>query len=297
MPELDTQSDHRRSPLASAWVTTPAMGAAPTLPQRRELLGALLRGRGLERILARRYLAKDPPADEDAALGAIAAATALDRHDRLVASHRFLSAHLACGASPRAIAAARLGGPERPERPALRSGLGPQSPAAVAVGVAFALRRATDAPVAVALSDRRWAAGEEHAAALQLAREQALRVVIVAIDVGRCDDPPMHGWVEADRDEFEAARAAVRIGIDAARAQSAPTLVALSCGPAEPAQRFAAPLSDGRILDRTDPLVAYERHLMINGFSRADLDAIRRDAADDLADELGAGLSTARRAA
>ena len=251
--------------------------APPTRPQRRELLRALLRGRGLERMLASN--GAGPAADdENAVLGAIAAASALEQSDRLVASHRFLSAHLALGESPGAVASARLGMGSGDLRPAIAA----QSAPAVAVGAAVALQATGTGPVAVALADRRWAGSGEWTAALALAREHQVAVVIVAIHDGPVrpagDDPRM----TIDRNDFEGVRAAVRVAIETARAANGPVLIAISPRIPEAPRRFAAPSSAASAATLLDPLAAYERLLLINGFSREDLDAIRREAAGDL---------------
>lgn len=251
--------------------------APPTRPQRRELLRALLRGRGLERRLV--SSGAGPAADdENAVLGAIAAASGLEQGDRLVASHRFLSAHLALGESLEAVASARRGIGSGELRPAIAA----QSAPAVALGAALALRTTRTGSVAVALADRRWAGSQEWTAALALAREHQVAVVIVAIHEGPVhpagDDPR----TTIDRNDFEGVRAAVRLASETAQASNGPVLIAISPRVPEAPRRFAAPSSATSAARLLDPLAAYERLLLINGFSREDLDAIRREAAGEL---------------
>jgi TPP-dependent pyruvate/acetoin dehydrogenase alpha subunit len=248
----------------------------PTRPERRALLRALLLGRGLERVLTDLVPARAPSLPPDAVLTAIAAASALGNGDRLILPHCMLAARFAAGADASALAAARLG--ERsPEARALRPGVGPQSPAALGVGVAVALGTREDHGAAVAVIERRWAEADECRGALFLAREQRLPLVVVAVETS--DDLP-HEPTTVDWRDFEAVRSAVRAAIAGAHADRGPALV--FCSPARGDTTGRTPFRR----EPVDPVAAYERRLMINGFSRAELDGLRREVAGDLDDAL-----------
>jgi TPP-dependent pyruvate/acetoin dehydrogenase alpha subunit len=262
------------------------LNAAPlTRPQREELLRLLLIGRGLERVLSSlRRRSGGSAGEAEAVLAAIAAAAGLQPGDRLVAPHGFLTAHLAGGVGPAEIAAARL------REPRARSGedrrmlaaVGPQSPVGIAVGIAFALSRSGRRDAAVALVDRRWAEEEGCRGALSLARELALPLVVVAIDTGATTEG---GAPVVDRRDFEAIRVAVAAAISAAHDDRGPSLVV--CAPGAPGER-GTEHQVARFRTRVeDPVSDYERWLMIHGFSRAELDGIRRLAAGELDDAVG----------
>lgn len=124
-----------------------------------------------------------------AAIAADAAASALGPGDRLLAPHGWFTAN----------------------------GIGPQSPPAIAVGVALgiALGPAGRTPgAALALVDRRWAAHESCEAALALARELGLGLVVVAIDRSRRTE---HEGETVDRDDPVAVASAVARSLDEAR--------------------------------------------------------------------------------
>ena len=260
---------------------TPATSAGPlgvitgtplTRPERQALHRALLVGRGLERVLAslRGRVGAATSGELEAVLAAIAAAAGLEPGDRLIVPHTLLAAHLAAGASPAEIAAARLGEPPGPRADQrLRAGVGPQSPVGIAVGSAFALRHGGADAAAVALVDRRWAEVQECRSALALARELALPLVVVAIDGGAVSEGVAS---VVDRRDFEAVLAAVAAAIAGAHGDRGPSLVVCAAVPASESrenQLAALPQQNRR------SAVAYERSLMINGFSRADLDAVR----------------------
>jgi TPP-dependent pyruvate/acetoin dehydrogenase alpha subunit len=208
-------------------------------------------------------------------LTATAAASGLEPGDRLVLPHCLLAARFAAGADAAEIAAARLG--ERNPGVRIRPGIGPQSPAALAAGVALALERNGGVDVAVAIVERRWAEADECRGALALAREEKLPLVVVAIET--VDEVP-HEPIAVDWRDFEAVRSAVRAAAGGARAHLGPSLVFCA-----PVPREAPPRSVFRTVP-VDPLAAYERRLLINGFTRADLDGIRREVAGDLDDAL-----------
>ena len=262
-------STHTINPAAG----NPVGGGPPTRPERLALLRALPLGRGLERILPRFAAGSPTSADPDAVLTAIAAAAGLESEDRLVTAHNLLCAHLAVGADPAEIARRRLGHPGSESGPL--GGVGPQSAAPVALGVAFALQRTGEHRCAVALVERRWAETEECRAALAIAREHSLPLVLVAIDSATVVD---HTTPAVDRNDFEGVRAAVKASIAAAHADLGASLVIASS--------LARPEPEGRRplfrTDPGDPLVAYERRLLINGFSRTDLTAVHRKAAREL---------------
>lgn len=269
----------------------PPSGAALTRPQRQEFLRLLLLGRGLERVLAtvRRRPGAATTGESEAVLTAIAAGAALQPGDRLEVPHGFLAAHLTSGIDCGRIVAARLGERIQPSDGSrrMRAGVGPQSPIGLAVGVAFGLQRKSAGDAAVALVDRRWAEDESCRSGLALARELALPLVVVAIDSG----PPRDGGsAGVDRRDFEAVRAAVANAINGAHADRGPSLVV--CAPSTPGDTR----SEGhvaRFRNRTDdPVTAYERWLMINGFSRAELDEMRRDATRELDTALGARVAS-----
>ena len=246
----------------------------PTRPERTALLRALLLGRGLERALPRLTDSGGRATDPAAVLTAIAAASALDPEDRLITPHNFLCAHLVHGADPTAVARARLG--RRSEATSgLLAGVGPQSPIAFAVGVALAIRRAATRRCAVALLERRWAETEECRSALALAGEQGLPLVLVAIDSDALAGPSASA---VDRDDFEAVRAAVRASIDAAHDDRGAALVVSSAVAEADSHRPRSLFRN----EAVDPLVAYERRLLINGFSRADLTAVHNESALEL---------------
>lgn len=258
------------------------LNAAPlTRPQRKELLAALILGRGLERVLAGvRRRSKAPAGDSEAMLAAIAAAAGLQPGDRLVAPHGFLVAHLATGIGAAEVAAARLG-KARPNTDTdtatrMRAGVGPESPVGIATGIAFALSRTGKSDAAVALVDRRWCEEEGCRGALALARELALPLVVVAIDSGAATDG---GAPVVDRRDFEAIRAAVTAAINAAHDHRGPSLVV--CASVAPTDsRLGGNVARLRTRTRTeDPVTEYERRLMINGFSRTELDAVGESAA------------------
>jgi hypothetical protein len=248
----------------------------PTRPQRRDLLRSLLLGRSLERVLS--GLAPTHVTDRatDAVLTAIAAASALEAGDRLILPHCLLTARFATGAGAAAIAAARLG--ERdPAAAEIRPGVGPQSAAGLAAGIALALRRHRSPAAAVAIVERRWAEVDECRGALTLARDERLPLVVVAIET--VDEFP-HEPIAVDWRDFDAVRSAVRGAIADAHADRGPALVFCAPVPHDEAPRGLF----GTL--PVDPLAAYERRLMINGFTRADLDGIHREVAGDLDDAL-----------
>ncbi len=255
----------------------------------------LLLGRGLERVLTslRRRPGAVTSGETEATLAAVAAAAALEPGDRLVAPHGFLVAHLASGDGPGEVAAARLREPtSRRGHRGLRVGIGPQAPAGIAAGVALALAlgRSPGRDAAVALIDGRWADDEGCSSALALARELALPLVVVAIDAGEASEPEA---VVVDRRDFEAVREAVAAALAEARRERHPSLVV--CGPIPEADGMAGD-QVARFRTRIDdPVTSYERWLMINGFSRADLDALRRTATNELDDALGARVAAALR--
>jgi TPP-dependent pyruvate/acetoin dehydrogenase alpha subunit len=274
---------HTIEPSAGA----PLGAGPPTRPERVALLRALLLGRALERALPRIRHGATAGADPETVLTAIAAASALHRDDRLIVPHGLLCAHLAAGIDPAAVARARLGLAGGAD--GLITGVGPEGPAALAVGVAFALRSADSGRCAVALMDRRWAETDGCRAALALAHEQRLPMVLVAIDsaiVAEHAAPAVNGY------DFEAVRAAVRTSIEDAHADRGASLVVSSrVEEATPERR--------RPLFRTevnDPLAAYERRLLVNGFSRADLSQIHDEAGSALRDALAAPELAGRRA-
>ena len=275
MPEVET---------IEARGTARDAAAAPTRAQRRELLAALLRGRGLERMLAWGGPRRTAPADGDAVLSAIALGSGLGTADRLLAPRRYLSAHLARGVGVADVVARRVQG-----------GLGPHSAAGIAVGIAFALRADGERGIPVAIGERRWVAGEDCAGALALARAEGLAIVVVAIEERDHEPPPFSADAEADRDDYESVRGTVQLVVEAARSSSAPHVLSLAADLVEPRRRrFASGLEED--LAR-DPLVAYERRLLISGFSRAELDEVRRDVAEELAHELDSGLTGPKRTA
>jgi TPP-dependent pyruvate/acetoin dehydrogenase alpha subunit len=264
-------------------------GAPMTRPQREELLRILLLGRGLERMLADRvdrgHRMAPSESKAESVLAAIAAAAGLDPGDRLIVPHGLLAAHLASGIGPREIAAARFGG--RPARSAdasrrLRPAVGDHSPAAIAVGAAFALRRSGRSDAAVALTDRRWAEEPDCRCALALARELDLPLVVVAIDTGAAHESSAP---VVDRGDFEAIRSAVGGAIETAHADGGPSLVVCAPSPHEESRntghvaRFATRVED--------PITTYERWLMIHGFSRAEIEQLRHAAAAELEEALG----------
>jgi TPP-dependent pyruvate/acetoin dehydrogenase alpha subunit len=269
-------------------------GAPLTRPQRQELLRLLLVGRGLERVLAslRGRLAAASSGETDAVLAAIAAGTGLGPDDRLVVPHGLLAAHLAGGIGAAEVAAARLGERSRQQGAAgrrLRAALGPQSSAGIAVGTAFALHRSGRHDAAVALIDRRWAEEQECRSALALARELNLPLVVVAIDSGQ---PAEAGSPIVDRRDFEAVRTAVAAAIDAAHADRGPSLVVCA---ANQSSESRAESHVTRFTTRVDdPVIAYERWLMINGFSRAELDGVRRSATQELDQAVGGRIGAVR---
>lgn len=256
--------------------TAAAQGASLTREQRRDLLRLLILSRGLERPPARGAAASAP----EAVLTAVSASSAAAPTDRLVVPHAWLGAHLAAGADPAEIAAARarVPGKGRSRRP-LRPGIGPQSPAGIGAGIALAIAlgrtgRATDA--VLALIDRRWEGERTSDDALSLARELALPLVVVAIDPSAELDPSER---VVDRTDFETVVATVAEALSDARESHRPALVECAAV-ADPeagagrVSRFAA--------GRTDPVAGYERRLMISGFSRAELDEVERAAAAEL---------------
>jgi TPP-dependent pyruvate/acetoin dehydrogenase alpha subunit len=265
---------HTIEPSAGA----PLGAGPPTRPERIALLRALLLGRGLERSLPRIRHGATAATDPELVMTAIAAASALHRDDRLITAHRLLGAHLATGADPATIARRRLGVPLR-EVDGPLAGVGPEGPPAVAVGVAFALRRAGTHRCAVALMDRRWSETESCRAALSLAHEQGLPLVLVAIDAATVAE---HVAPAVDGHDFEGVRAAVRTAIDAAHSDRGASLVVASRiserDPERPGPLFRTAVHD--------PLTVYERRLLINGFSRADLAEIHAEAARALEDAL-----------
>ncbi len=274
MPEVET---------IRARSTARDAAVAPTRAQRRELLAALLRGRGLERILASGGPRRWPAGDGDAVLCAIAVGSGLGAADRLLAPRRFLSAHLARGVGLADVVARRAQG-----------GLGPHSAVGIAVGIAFALRAGGERGIPVAIGERRWVAGEDCAAALALARAERLAIVVAAIEERNQAPAPLPADAEADRDDYESVRESVQAVVEAARSSSAPRVLSLAADLVEPRRRFAPGLAEDRA---RDPLVAYERHLLISGFSRVELDEVRREVAAELAHEPAGGLTTPPRAA
>jgi TPP-dependent pyruvate/acetoin dehydrogenase alpha subunit len=264
------------------------MLSAPPLtrPQRQQLLRVLLIGRGLERVLTslRRRSTAATAGQSEAVMAAIAAAAGTAAGDRLVAPHGFLAAHLATGIGPAQVAAARLR--ERRGRPdgegRLLAAVGPQSPVGIAVGAAFALSHTDRHDVAVALIDRRWAEEDGCRSALAMARELALPLVVVAID---SREEAEGGSPVLDRRDFEAIRVAVAAAINGAREDRGPSLLVCAPGPADESgvgsqvARFRARIED--------PVTEYERWLMINGFSRSELDGMRAAAGRELDDAVG----------
>ena len=262
---------------------------AATRPERAELMRLLLLARGLERVLAAlRGRPQGPGAREaDSVLTAIAAASALAGGDRLVAPHALLAAHMAGGATPAEVAAARLGEPGGPGASRIGPvGIGPQSPLGIAAGVAYAARGEGAPGVVAALTDARWLTEEPAAAALALADRLELPLVVIAIGGGAAGSAAV-----VDRHDFEAVRGATWAALEAARGGERPEPVVC-----------AAPLRDERRTTdqvarfRTrieDPITAYERWLMINGFPRSELDGMRGAATRELDAALGTRLAAA----
>lgn len=132
-----------------------------------------------------------------AAVAVGAAASALRPGDRLFAPHGWLTA----------------------------SGLGPQSPPALAVGAALAQTLGPGARpqgAALALVDRHWADRPSCEAALALARRLALPVVVVAVDRSR--RAVRHGEA-IDRDDPGAVAAAIAQALEAARKSRRPAIL------------------------------------------------------------------------
>lgn len=155
------------------------------------------------------------PQERQGAVAASAAASALGPGDRLVAPHGWLA----------------------------RNGVGPQSPPAIGAGIALglALAQTGERPGAVlALVDRRWARRPPCEAALALARELALGLVVVAIDRSPRTSPS--GQV-IDRDDPGAVAAAVARALEGAREGRRPALV--ECA-AVARPRAAEPARKGR---------------------------------------------------
>ena len=251
----------------------------PTAGDRRALLRALLLGRGLERALADRSGAARDRDRAGTVLTAIAAAAGLGPQDRLVTTHELLSAHLGLGAALAAVAAARLGA-DRAETGGLRGGIGGSAAAAIAVGVAFGLRRNGRGGVAAAILDRRWAETEPCRQALALARDLALPVVVVAIDaVARATEAEP----AADR-RLEAVRERVAAAATSAQAASEPELIVCEAAGPEPADTRNRTRLSAQPLE---PLAAYARRLILHGFARADLETIRVEVSEELGEALG----------
>ena len=252
----------------------------PTRLERRALVRSLLLGRALERVLAGVVPARASSDSGDAVLTAIAAASALRSQDRLILPHCLLTARVAVGDDPGAIAAGRLGRPVG--RDEMRPGVGPHSAVAVAVGVALALRRRGGPGTAVAIVESRWAETDQCRGALMLAREERLPVVVVAIETTQ-ERPPEPATV--DWRDFEAVRSAVQAAVADDDADRGPALV--FCSPVPRGAR------NGTLrTEPVDPVTEYERRLIINGLSRTDLDGVRREVAGDLAEALGAPART-----
>ncbi len=144
----------------------------------------------------------------------------------------------------------------------------------------------------MALVDRRWAEEPDCRGALALARELRLPLVVVAIDSGESEEDDS---AVVDRRDFEAVRLAVATAIEAAHGDRCPALVV--CAPSA-AGHSRAEGHVARFQTRAgDPLTAYERSLMVNGFARAELDAIRHDAARGLERVLTPTIAAAGRIA
>lgn len=256
----------------------------------------LLLGRGLERLLSGLDRTIPPTASQaESVLTAIAAAAGLEPGDRLIAPHGFLAAHLASGIGPREIAAARLG--VRSHRSTdvsrrLRAAIGAHSPAAIAVGAAYAVRRSGRTDAAVAITDRRWAEEPDCRSALALARELDLPLVVVAIDTS---DAHESGAPVVDRSDFEGVRMAVGTAIESAHADGGPSLVVCAASPHDDSRDIG---HVARFTTRVDdPITAYERWLMVHGFSRAEVDELRQAAGRELDQALGDLIAQVRSSA
>jgi hypothetical protein len=258
----------------------------PTLAERRALLRALLIGRGIERAVANTG-ARD---GGENVLAAIAAASGLEPFDRLVVPRSLIAAHLAAGADPSAVAAARLGSITVDSGRIPRS-IGAGGAPGLALGIALALRRADDAGVSVAILDRRWIESDQCRTVLSVAAERRLPLAFVSL-AGHDVDP--EGLPVVDRRNLEAVRAATREAADAVRGGGAPVTVV--CGSAA-ASSDAAPRRARFRSEPLDPVTIYERRLLINGFSRAGLNEVRAEAATELERALTGLASAPRRTA
>jgi TPP-dependent pyruvate/acetoin dehydrogenase alpha subunit len=254
---------------------------------RRELLRLLLLARGLERTIsgARGGLQTADLGGREAVLTAVAASSAAAPNDRLVAPHAWLAAHLASGARPAEIFAARARAPRgsRSGRP-LWPGVGPQSSTGIGVGIALAIalgRSGGASDAVLALVDRRWRDDRAHSDAVSLARELSLPLVVVSIDPSSV---PERGDRVVDRTDYEAVVATVATALGAAREHRRPALVECT---AVAAPEMAAAGRMSRFAGKADPVAGYERRLMIGGFSRTELEEIERAAATELRRSLG----------
>ena len=276
------------NPVQQTTIPTAAVrGTSLARERRRELLKLVLLARGLERTISGARGAA-PTADlgsREAVLTAVAASSAAAPNDRLVAPHAWLAAHLASGAGPAEIFAARARGPRgrRSGRP-LWPGIGPQSSTGIRVGIALAIalgRSGGASDAVLAFADRRWETDQAHLGALSLARELELPLVVVAIDPSRVPD---RGEWAVDRTDFEAVVATVTTALGTAREHRRPALVECAAV-AAPESATAGRMS--RFAGKADPVAGYERRLMIGGFSRTELDEIERAAATELRRALG----------
>jgi hypothetical protein len=263
--------------------TAAPQGASLTREQRRELLKLLILARGLERSMSgTRDVA---PSGREAVLAAVAASSAAEPSDRLVAPHDWLAAHLASRATAVEIAAARARAPRgRSGRP-LRPGIGPQSPVGIGAGIALAIalgRSGGETDAVLALTDRRWQGDRAYAGALSLARELALPLVVVAIDPSPVPDRSER---VVDRTDYEAVVATVATALAVARRDRRPAVV--ECAAIGGQETAAAGRMSRFAAGKVDSVAAYERRLMIGGFSRAELDEIERIASGELEQALG----------
>jgi TPP-dependent pyruvate/acetoin dehydrogenase alpha subunit len=219
---------------------------------------------------------------------AVSAASALDPDDRLLLPHDLISAHVARGMQSLDLLTARLGDvPQEHASGRVLAGIAPGVAVPLATGSALALPGSDGSRIAAAVVEAEWLADSATARALDVARERALPLVVVAIGSARSAVRQIRGAV--DRDQPEAVLSAAAAAADAARAGRGPAVV--YCAPlAEKApEHGSAQLAEaGR-----DPLRTYEHWLSSHGFAREELSRLRTAVVAEVktaAESLAAGL-------
>jgi TPP-dependent pyruvate/acetoin dehydrogenase alpha subunit len=242
----------------------------PSRAEREALLRNLLLARGLERALVVAGHGMPGAGPSHQLTAAVSAASALEHDDRLFLPHHLITAHLTRGMGAEELLAARLGAaPATDASGRLVAGIAPGVAVPLAAGAALALQADQGSRLASAVVEAEWLGDAATARALELARDRALPLVVVAI--GSASSAARHVRGAVDRDQPEVVLAAVRAAADSVRAEPGPAV--LYCAPLAERTADSEPASEGA--SGRDALRSYEHWLSSHGFAREELSGLR----------------------